>query len=296
LEITMKYASLLAPLCIAIAGLTVAIAEPPKDAKPGAQPEFKLPPGWTEADMKACTEAGMPGDKHAILAKSIGTWNGKTTMWMAPGAEPMKSECVATVSDFMDGRFTKWEMAGEIPGMGTMKGMGIYGFDNITQKLVATWVTNCGTNIMTGTGEASSDGKTYTWTYPTTCPITKKAVTMRDVERHTGPDSITLESYTTDPKSGKEYKMMEAVFTRATAAKTAMINVSSRTAEIGCANCVFHEKGAKGCELAVKVDGKAYLVKGATVKGHEWCEKTMNATVAGAIEGDRFIATSFDVK
>lgn len=295
----MKRLSLLAPLCLTLAA--AAFAQPPKDTskdiKPAAQPEMKLPAGWTEAEMKACMEAGTPGAKHELLARSIGCWKGSSTMWMTPGAEPIKSECAMTVSDFMDGRFTKWEMAGDVPGMGPMKGMGLYGFDNVTQKFVASWVTNCGTCIMNGTGELSSDAKTFTWSYTIADPITKKPTALRDVERHTGPDSFTLETWGTDPKSGKEYKMMECAFTRAApAAKTAMLNVSDRTAEVACASCVFHMDGAQGCSLAVKVDGKTYLVDGAKVDGHGWCEKSMNAVVSGSIQGDRFVATKLDVK
>lgn len=290
----MKARTLLAPLALALAG-SFALAQPPKDAKPEKQPEFKAPAGWTEADMQACMEAGVPGPNHQVLAKSIGTWRGKTTMWMAPGAQPITSECATTVSDFMDGRFTKWEMSGDVPGMGAMKGMGLYGFDNLTQKFVATWVTNCGTNMMNGTGALSSDGKTFTWTYNITCPITKKPTTLRDIERHTGPDSITLETWGTDPKGGKEFKMLEATFTRAPD-KAALQKVSDRSAKVGCAACVFHMDGAKGCQLAVELDGKTYLVSGAKVDGHEWCERSLNAVVAGSVENDRFVATSLKVK
>jgi hypothetical protein len=67
----------------------------------------QLPPGWTEADMQACMAAGTPGEQHAHLAESVGTWHGKTTMWMAPGTEPMTSECTSSVTPMMDGRFTK---------------------------------------------------------------------------------------------------------------------------------------------------------------------------------------------
>jgi hypothetical protein len=42
----------------------VAGAEPRKDPK--AQPEMKLPPGWTEDDMKACMLAATPGKMHEM--------------------------------------------------------------------------------------------------------------------------------------------------------------------------------------------------------------------------------------
>ena len=191
---------------------TAPTAQDAKDAAGEHMPQ--LPPGWTAADMQACVEAGTPGENHAKLAECIGTWQGKNKMWMAPGTEPMMSESTTTISSMMDGRFTKCEVAGEIPGMGPFNGFGIYGYDNVSKKYQSTWIDNCGTAIMTGTGELSSDGKTMTWNYNYTCPITKKATTMREVDRTTGKDTKTMEMYTIDPKSGKEYKMMEVAMTR----------------------------------------------------------------------------------
>ncbi len=203
--------------CLVAVGLatvvgSIAVAEPSKDQQPAGQPEMKLPPGWTQADMQACMAAATPGKMHEQLAKSVGTWQGKNTMWMYPGAEPATSECTSTVTPFLDGRFIKIEMSGDMPGMGPYNGFGIMGFDNVSQKLVSTWTDNCSTGIMNGTGEMSSDGKTLTLNYTYNCPITKKPVTMREVETITGPDTKTLEMYGADPKSGKEFKMMSIEF------------------------------------------------------------------------------------
>jgi hypothetical protein len=190
-------------------------AEPSKDAKPGAgQPEMKLPAGWTEADMQACMVAATPGKMHEHLAKSVGVWQGKNTMWMGPDSEPTKSECVSTVTPMMDGRFVKCDIAGDMPGMGPFTGFGLYGYDNVGKKFQCTWVDNCGTGMMVGTGELSSDGSTLTWNFTYNCPIAKKPVTMREIETITGPNTKTLEMFGADPKSGKEYKMMSIEFTK----------------------------------------------------------------------------------
>jgi hypothetical protein len=187
---------------------TLAVAEPTD------QPEIKLPPGWTQADMQACMVAAMPGKMHEHLAKSVGVWNGNNTMWMFPGADPVKSESTTTISPMLDGRFIKCEIAGEMPGMGPYTGFAIYGYDNVAEKFVGTWVDNCGTGVTNGTGELSSDGKTMTWTYSYNCPINKKPTTMREIETTTGPNSKKLEMFGIDPKSGKEFKMMEIELSR----------------------------------------------------------------------------------
>src|SRR6187551_1290490 len=93
----MKFRKLIAAICVATLGVaitaitTIALAEPSKDAK-GAAPEMPLPPGWTKQDMQACMDAGTPGEQHKRLAQSVGTWHGRNTGWMYPGASPMQSE------------------------------------------------------------------------------------------------------------------------------------------------------------------------------------------------------------
>src|SRR5947209_15483095 len=108
----------------AVASAIADDAKPAAAAALAAQPEIKLPPGWTEADMQACMLAGTPGKMHERLAKGVGTWQGKNIMWMFPGADPMKSDCTATATSIMDGRYLKSEFAGEMPGMGPYSGLG----------------------------------------------------------------------------------------------------------------------------------------------------------------------------
>ena len=174
-----------------------------------AQHQMQLPPGWSEADMKACMEAGMPGKNHEWLAQSVGTWNGKTKMWMAPDAPPMDSECVCKITSIMDGRYIKSEMKGDMPGMGEFHGVGVSGFDNVSQQFVGSWIDNHSSGIMQGVGRLSPDGKVMTWDYTYNCPITKRPAVLRQVDTYTGPNTMTMEMFGTDPKSGREFKMMQ---------------------------------------------------------------------------------------
>lgn len=198
-------------------------AQPAKQtAQPAGDHKMEAPPGMSEADMKACMEAATPGPMHEHLAASVGTWTGKSKMWMAEGMEPTVSDMTSEITSIMDGKFTKCESKGDMPGMGPFSGFGVYGYDNVSKKFQSTWLDNMGTGMMTGTGELSSDGKTMTWTYTFNCPIQKKPVMMREVERSTGKDTMTLEMFGPDPKTGKEYKIMEISLTRTGgAAKTA---------------------------------------------------------------------------
>ncbi|HVT27816.1 MAG TPA: DUF1579 domain-containing protein [Lacipirellulaceae bacterium] len=191
-----------------------AVADKSDDSKSATQPEMKLPPGWTADDMKACMLAGTPGKMQQLLTKDAGEWEGKSTMWMGPGGEPITSECTSTVTPILDGHYVKIEMKGDMPGMGPYHGGGVYGYDNVSKKFVAAWIDNHSTGIMHGEGELSPDQKTLTWTMTFNCPINKKPAVMTEVDKTTGPDSKTLEMFGDDPKTGKHYKMMRIELTK----------------------------------------------------------------------------------
>ena len=217
----MNRTKLIASAAVAALGMatvvgSIATADPAKDAKPAAaKEEMKLPPGMTAEDMQAFAAASTPGKMHEHLMRDAGTWEGKNSMWMGPDAtEPVASTSTTKITPIMDGRFIQVEASGDMPGMGPYKGLGLYGYDNAGQKFVSTWVDNMATGMMTGTGELSSDGKTLTWNYTTTCAITKKPVAVRQVETITGENTKTLEMWGPDPKSGKEFKMMRIEMTR----------------------------------------------------------------------------------
>jgi hypothetical protein len=215
----MRAKKLLSIVCVAAVGMIVigslAIADASKDSKKAASlpAEVKLPPGWTMEDMQACILAATPGKMQEHLVKEAGVWDGKTTMYM-PGAEPTEGECVSTITPMMDGRYVKCEIKGDMPGMGPFEGFGIYGFDNVLQKFVSSWVDNQSTGMMTGTGELSEDGKVMTWKCTFTCPITKKATALRQIETITGPNTKRFEMFGPDPKTGKDHKMMTIELTK----------------------------------------------------------------------------------
>ncbi len=192
----------------------IAIAEETKDTKPADKSELQLPPGWTAADQEAFMKAATPGKMHERLAREVGVWKGKNTMWPSPGSQPVTTECTNTIAPLLDGRFTKCEMAGDVPGMGTYSGLAISGYDNVSQKFVSTWIDNYGTGMATGEGDLSADGKVLTWKFTYNCPILKKPAVMRQVETDTGKDTKSLELFGADPKTGKDYKMMRIELVR----------------------------------------------------------------------------------
>jgi len=69
--------------------------------------------------------------------------------------------------------------------------------------------------------------------------------------------------------------------------------------EASCGECQFGLKG-KSCDLAVRIDGKAYFVDGTKIDDHGdahakdgFCESIRKAEVQGEIVDNRFKATWF---
>ncbi|QNH64096.1 hypothetical protein H4317_06710 [Hymenobacter sediminicola] len=72
-------------------------------------------------------------------------------------------------------------------------------------------------------------------------------------------------------------------------------------AEAGCGQCRLGLPG-KGCDLAVRLDGKAYFVDGTTIDSHGdahatdgFCNAIRKAEVQGEVVNNRFRATYFQL-
>jgi hypothetical protein len=70
-------------------------------------------------------------------------------------------------------------------------------------------------------------------------------------------------------------------------------------AEASCGQCQFNMEG-KGCDLAVRIDGKTYFVEGTTIDEHGdahaadgFCEAIRKAEVQGEVIHEKFVVTYF---
>ena len=77
-------------------------------------------------------------------------------------------------------------------------------------------------------------------------------------------------------------------------------SVETLLVEAGCATCLFDMQGVKGCKLAVRLEGKSFLVAGSDIDAHGdahavdgLCMAARQARVKGRVEGDTFVAESF---
>lgn len=70
--------------------------------------------------------------------------------------------------------------------------------------------------------------------------------------------------------------------------------------EASCGQCKFGMTDKKGCDLAVRIDGKPYFVTGTSIDKHGdahaddgFCNSIRKAAVTGAIVEGKYVATSF---
>jgi hypothetical protein len=76
---------------------------------------------------------------------------------------------------------------------------------------------------------------------------------------------------------------------------------SLQTVDAACGQCMFAMKG-KGCNLAVRIEGKTYFVDGSKIDDHGdahasdgFCNKIRKAKVSGLVINNRFVASSFQL-
>lgn len=106
-------------------------------------------------------------------------------------------------------------------------------------------------------------------------------------------DETTTKAPTADATTAK------TATAEATGAKEATtVAATTQTVEAGCATCIYDMKDVTGCKLAVKIDGKAYLVSGKSMDdlgdahaADGLCNIARKAEVTGKLDGDRFVVT-----
>jgi len=163
-----------------------------------------------QAMMAAFEKAATPGEAHAWLASTAGSWSFQGRFWTQPGAEPTSSNGTAERTVLLGGRVVREVVTSEMWGQ-PFEGIGHTGFDNVTGKFWSTWTDSMSTSLMTSTGTCEGGVCIYEGT--NTDPLTGKPATARMVSRHE-PGREIHEMFGAGP-DGKEFKMMELVYARA---------------------------------------------------------------------------------
>ena len=194
----------LAIVGLAAAGLTAAIAQDTK-----AAPQMTAE---QQAEMATYMKYATPGQAHALLKPFVGSFNVTSTMWQAPGTPPEVSKGTSENTWVLGERWVQQHFKGEVMGM-PFEGIGFTGYDNFKKKYVGTWIDSMSTMHMVSTGTADASGKTFTATGTVDDVVTGKPATFREATKVIDANTHVMEMFGAD-KTGKEFKMMEIVYTR----------------------------------------------------------------------------------
>jgi hypothetical protein len=181
-----------------------ALAEP-QDQSGADQPEM---PG----DWQAWVEAGIPGPHHEHLNRLVGEWEGEFTMWMEPGAPPMKSTGTAKREWIFGGRYLKEEINASSE-MGEFEGISYVGYDNIDGVYKTIWMDSMSTGIYMETGMLDPETMILSMRGSYRNPTTGKIMWSEGELDMSNPDRQVYKGYMTD-SNGKRYQSFKGVMTR----------------------------------------------------------------------------------
>ncbi|MBZ0170786.1 MAG: DUF1579 domain-containing protein [Phycisphaerales bacterium] len=125
-----------------------------------AQPENAGMPDMSVM-MEMMKKAAEPAEQHEMLARMAGEWKITAKFWMEPGGEPDVSKGVSVSKMVLGGRqlTSKVELAMEFMGQKMdFAGMGMMGYDKITEEFQSVWTDTMGTGHMVQRGTLE-DGK-----------------------------------------------------------------------------------------------------------------------------------------
>lgn len=70
--------------------------------------------------------------------------------------------------------------------------------------------------------------------------------------------------------------------------------------EVSCGQCKFGMTERKGCDLAVRIDGKSYFIEGTKIDDHGdahahdgFCSAIRKAEVVGEVKNNKFVVSHF---
>ena len=162
--------------------------------------------------MEAMVKAGTPGKNHEYLNQLIGTWVGTFRMWMTPGAPAMEFPGTITREWILDGRFIR-ETVEANSDMGSFRGLGFIGYNNIDGQYEFAWLQNMSTAISFGTGSYDADDKVLSFRGTHRDPLTGHVIYSTSTIDLSSPGLHRYVSYAIGP-DGRKFKSMEGTVER----------------------------------------------------------------------------------
>ncbi len=186
----MRSSSFAAVACLSTAG-ALATSIPSANAQDaGAR-------SAAERAVEAQTKAAKPGPEHRALAKLKGKWALQILSWTAPD---------------VGGRYLQEKVQGKM-GPRPFEGLGVEGFNNVTQERFRTWFDSMTTGPIVLRGKCPSEAKKCTLKGTMPDPLVSRDVEVSEIFTATDEDHFTRELFAPGP-SGEAFKMLEVAYSR----------------------------------------------------------------------------------
>jgi hypothetical protein len=157
-----------------------------------------------------------PGEFHKMLARSNGTWIGKGTVWFSPDAPPVDGGTSMLINKMaMGGLYQISEIKGTLSKGKPWTGLRITGYDHdrkvFTRAMIGDGISTGGV-AMEGIWDEAT--KSITMPFKKFDPSTGKERNLKEVYKIVDENTEVLEIYATDPKTKKEFKIVNVEWTR----------------------------------------------------------------------------------
>jgi len=201
----MKSSSFAAVACLSTAGALATSIRSENADDAGAR-------SAAQRAMEAQTKAATPGPEHRALAKLKGKWTVQILSWSAPDAPALKSEATGEFKPIVGGRYLQETVQGKM-GPRPFEGLGIEGFNNVTQERFRTWFDSMTTGPIVLRGKCPSEAKKCTLKGTMPDPLVSRDVEVSEIFTATDEDHFTRELFAPGP-SGEAFKMLEVAYSR----------------------------------------------------------------------------------
>jgi hypothetical protein len=154
-----------------------------------------------------------PTRQHEAMARDVGVWDGETTTWSAPGAEPTKDKGAET-NKMLGKLWLTSEYKGTFMGQEFIGHMQL-GYDPLKKKYVGTWVDTVSPFLFTLEGDYDVASHTLTMMMHGTSAMTGQPETAKAVTRYIDDNNKVFEMHMpVEGQEGQWWKMFEIKYTR----------------------------------------------------------------------------------
>lgn len=164
------------------------------------------------AGAATAQELPQPTTFHQQLARDVGDWEAKVTMWPMPGMDPVVSSGKET-STMLGGFWLLSDFEGDFQGM-PFTGRSQLGYDTETGEYVSTWIDSMAPAMFVSRGKY--DVATNTLTLEGECNdwITGEPERMKHVTKYTDETHKTFEMYEAPAGSDDWHKSLMIEYTK----------------------------------------------------------------------------------